>query len=735
MALINTNVLFKSGYDPTKYEQGVSKINDAATVTKWYKYNQQMPLTEGDWYFFIRSIASPGDIYSTQFTVDCDGAVVACPIQYQGVTRVGANAQCPISFSNITRISGADCTISFQNVTRVGVTEPPPTEQPVGDSTWTYPDYGAESGYDFENRPFIRQSAPTIPYASRLKPYLTGIDYGFSQQTAKFVALFKRLPPFTLRDRFIHMMGSWYNSASANSHFTRGITSMTTLPELRIDGSPQDVRALPFERKNEFLSDEVFWDYALILANELQNSNPSDARIPILRQFGTKPGNKATANEAAFVALGRRMWEGERGTTSFNGKGIKYWTIDIEYTDGWDIQRIYQGYIYKGFCQRAAEDGQAVVPIAYANATFIINVFTPSDINPSTGLPHYMDADRDPYPADDPLTNTFNIYGGVLTTDGYLRAIWDEQPFYQRNNDGSLVILVGQPVMVNNRPNLTVYGQTVSSEEGESDQCLQDIYIHATRLYMMHHNAAGSYPSVSTQRKSFLANCKLGSYQRYTNEGMDRISQNNRPVPFWITVQWTLLDLFTMDHEFCWGIEWNHPPKGLGEKDPRNVPYSSDGVVEAIAHAAHRYSVNDPIHQGNFKWCWFNLPMYARNTGEGHRYYQKPIIFGKIRPNSSKAILEIIIAYPGSDNNVTDFTIWVDDGTTKSLGYTARLQSGRKTYYDAFQLPDAFSYADLEGKYIYISWLDLVGFRRYGRGDYREAIPGNISVPNLYPSA
>jgi len=238
---------------------------------------------------------------------------------------------------------------------------------------------------DYEGHPFVTSPAPVLEFVRQTEPRPYGIDYPFEPQPARGVALFSRFPEFGLRDRRIHVSGPWYGDPEANAHFTRGITTIEAMPNFRLEGARTSVRALPAERKWQLMCDPLFWGYAATLADELAAADPADPRIAELRVFADE--HRFTPDEAAFVALGRKVGLEERGPTDEAFRGVLYPCIDIEQTGGWEHQRDCFGWLYRGMIDAAAENGVRIRPISYGQWTFSVGTVWESMTQPDTGLP------------------------------------------------------------------------------------------------------------------------------------------------------------------------------------------------------------------------------------------------------------------------------------------------------------------------------------------------------------
>lgn len=575
---------------------------------------------------------------------------------------------------------------------------------------------------DYQGRPFVTQAAPILKFERRRAPRPFGIDYPFAEQTARGVTLFNRFPAFALSDRQIHLYGPWFDSEAANGHFTRGVTSVVAMPRYR--EGPTDIRNIPYNRKTMLWGDNVFWASALRLADKLAAQNPKDERIAPLRTFGNE--HRFVPHDAATLELGRNVWREERLSLDAKGQGVLYPTIDIEGTGGWEYQRTSFGLLYRGLAEEAAKDGVKIIPQTYGQWTYEVGAVHTSTRQGGKGEPEYLLPEKDFFAAPDPTLQICNETGGALTMDGYMQAIWGNEPFYQRNADGTLRLENGKPVF-NDLKKTTLYGQEFTLEPGEAEHCLQDIYRQAVRMYLMHHRLAGQYPASSDLRKPFLKNVRISAWTRYTNEGLQGIQQNDRPLPGWLIEALSQMYLFTADDLIAWSSETNTPPGPLGGDYSKYYQHNTFGMVEYVIKAAHRYSALEPLHRGDFQWCWFHLPMLEKNQTDGERPDQKPIAFGKIRTFEGKPWLELFALWPALDNQATDFKIWVDKDGRRSPAYTVRLANGRTSFYDAWQLPTEFS--KLEGKHIYLQFKDLMGQARTWRGDWR------VEVDDVLPPA
>ena len=571
---------------------------------------------------------------------------------------------------------------------------------------------------DYLGHSWVTTPAPSLKFTRKTSPSEYGIDYPFVEQTAQGVALFTRFPKFTLQDRKIHVSGPWYNSWSANQHFTRGITSISAMPNFRVGTAPTDLRQLPYTKKHYLMGDPFFWGHAEALANELEKQNPNDDRIAPLRKFHKE--HLFSPHREAFLTLGARAWEQERIPTDYQRNGVMYPCFDIEATGGWEYQRQCFGWLYEGYAQAALRGaGIKVCPITYGQYTFEVSVLWASAREGGHGLPEYLQASHDCFRDNDPTIKTVNDFHGVLSTDGYIRAVWGEEPLYKRDARGKLILKDGVP-QFSELASTKVYGQSITLEPGEAEHCLQDLYVQATRLYLMHHWIAGGYPSDSRQKRPHLSNSLVGAWTRISNEGVSGIQQNDRPLPSWQLDMVCGMSLFAADHLVMWASEFNTLPGAPGSDFTNAWKYNAHGAVEFIVKAAHRYSVLDPIHSAPFKWCWFDLPMVAQNKTDGDRFDQKPIIMGKIRQFKGKPWLEMWAGWPAADNQPSTFVVWVEMNGKKSPEWRIKLKNGRSYYLDAWQLPDQFAKA--EGQHVHVRFTDQLGVTRHWQGDWRQRI-------------
>ena len=299
---------------------------------------------------------------------------------------------------------------------------------------------------DFAGRPFVTQKAPVLKFEKRTAPRLYGVDYPFAPQTARGVALFSRFPPFSLRDRRIHVSGPWYSDARANLHFSRGITTIEALPNFRLPGADPstDVRLLPRGQKWQIIDDHVLWRHAGELANELATKNPQDELIAPLRVLASD--HKFSLNEAAYREVGKHLWRGETGPTDAKNEGVLYPCLDIESTDVGNFQRQCLGWIYAGMRDAAAERELKIIPVAYGQWTFSVGAFWLSHLVNGTGEPEYLLPEKDALQGYDPTIQVLNETGGAVPMDGYLQAIWGDEPFYQRDAKGAIRFQNGAPL-------------------------------------------------------------------------------------------------------------------------------------------------------------------------------------------------------------------------------------------------------------------------------------------------
>ncbi len=593
----------------------------------------------------------------------------------------------------------------------------------------------AESGLhvtpsvDYDGHAFVTNTAPGLRFERRNAPGRNGegIDYEFPEQTAHGVALLARFPAFKLSDRRIHVDGPWYDTAAANLHFTRGITSIGAIPRYRErEDAPTNVRNLSQLQKWSLLTDPLWYAAAARLVRKLEKEDSADPRIPALRFLSEK--HCYTNDEAAYRALGRYTFESERWPTDRDGEFVGYAAIDIETTEGFVHQRNCNGWLYQGMAESARARGLRVIPMLYGQWQFSVGCFYESMRQGGHGEPEYLRPEKDFLAGPDPTLVACQDNDGILSMDGYQQAIWGHEPFYQRDPDGSLQLHDGQPAFSDLR-RTEAYGQTLKLEKGEARQCLDNIYRTALRMYLQHHRRAGQYPADSSLTKPFLANCKIGAWSRYTNEGLQGIQQNDRPLPGWLLELLIGLYLFTADDVTLWSSDMNFHPGPLGGDYTSAWRYNAHGVLESVVKAAHRYSALDPLHAtgARFQWCWFNLPVANKNETAGDRYYEKPLAIGKLRPFEGHIWLELFVAWPTLDATATEFQVWIDQDGRRSPSSTVRLQNGRSYFYDAWQLPDEFS--NLEGRHVWLRATDLMGVTRTWRGDWRAPVNGAAAAP------
>ena len=571
---------------------------------------------------------------------------------------------------------------------------------------------------DYHGHPFVTNPAPVLRFERKSSPNLTGIDYDLPEQTAHGVAWLARFPAFKLSDRRLHVDGPWYDTDAANLHFTRGIATVGAIPRYREhDDAPTNVRKLPPSQKWSLMIDPVWYAAAVRLVRDLEKSNPSDPRIPALRLLGEK--HCYTDDMAAYMELGRYAFESERWPTDLKGEFVRYPSIDIETTDGWEHQRNCNGWLYQGMAEAARRRGVKIVPMLYGQWQYSVGCFWESMRQGGNGDPEYLLPEKDFLAAPDPTLVACQENDGILSMDGYQQAMWGTEPFYKHNPDASLQLAGGLPVY-NDLKETSAYGWTLRLEPGEGRQCMENLYRTALRLYLQHHRRAGEYPSNSTLRKDFLSRCVIGAWSRYTNEGLQGIQQNDRPLPPWLLDMIISMYLFTADDIILWSSDMNFNPGPVGGNYTNAWHYNAHGVLESVVKAAHRYSALDPLHAPNrpFEWCWFNLPVVNKNETPGDRYFEKPIAMGKLRQFENRTWLELFIAWPAIDGQPHPVKVWIEKDGRRSPVYDIQLRNGRTCFLDAWQLPASFT--DLQGEHVWLQTTDLLGTQRTWRGDWRK---------------
>jgi hypothetical protein len=583
---------------------------------------------------------------------------------------------------------------------------------------------------DFDGHLFVTNPAPILKFQRKLAPTLTGIDYVFPEQTAHGVALLSRFPPFTVSDRRVHVDGPWYDTAAVNLHFTRGIASVGAIPRYReTDNAPTTVRTLLPSQKWTLMGDPMWWGHAANYAKELAARDPGDPRVGPLWTFGTN--HVFVDHQEAFTSLGYYVFQKERWPLDTKGGFARYPAIDIEGTGNWQYQRNCFGWLYQGLARGAKELGLPLVPMLYGQWQFSVGAFYESMRQNGSGEPEYLLPEKDFLAGPDPTLVACQQNVGIISMDGYMQAIWGREPFYKRNSDGALVLTRGLPVF-NDVTNTTAYGWNLYLEPGEAKHCLDDVYRQALRMYLQHHRMAGQYPARSGLRKPFLSNCRIGAWSRYTNEGLQGIQQNDRPLPDWLLDMLIGMYLFTADDITLWSSDMNFIPGPVGA-DYRSIwRYNSHGVLESVVKAVHRYSANEPLHAagGSFEWCWFNLPVVNKNETPADRYYEKPIALGKLRPFEGHTYLELFVAWPALDTTSRTFKVWVDKNGRRSPAYSIQVKHGRTYFCDAWQLPDGFG--EIQGQHVWLRAVDLLGTERTWRGDWRVEADARVPAPPDY---
>lgn len=580
---------------------------------------------------------------------------------------------------------------------------------------------------DYDGHPFVTNPAPVLQFQRRTRPAPTGIDYDFAEQTAHGVALLSRFPEFKLSDRRIHVDGPWYDSDAANLHFKRGIASIGAMPRYREkEDAPTNLRKLPQFQKWTLMTDPVWYAAAGRLVKKLEKDNPSDARLSALRFLSEK--HCYTNDAGAYRELGRYAFQSERWPTDVQGRFVGYPAIDIETTGGFEHQRNCNGWLYQGLARGAREQGLEIVPMLYGQWQFNVGTVWESMRQGGKGDPEYLLPEKDFLAGPDPTLVACQENGGILSMDGYQQAMWGSEPFYQRHTDGSLRLVNGLPVL-SASTHTTAYGWDLRLEAGEARHCLEDLYRDATRMYLQHYRRAGQYPADSALTKPFLSNCKIGAWSRYSNEGVQGIQQNDRPLPGWLLDLLIGMYLFTADDITLWSSDMNFTPGALGGNYTNAWHYNAHGVLESVVKAAHRYSALEPLHaaSGTFQWCWFNLLMVNKNETPGDRYFEKPIAMGKLRQFEGHTWLELFVAWPALDNTPKSFKVWLDQNGKRSQAYTIQLRHGRTYFYDAWQLPDGFQ--NLEGQHVWLRGTDLLGVQRTWRGDWRKSADNSVPAP------
>lgn len=358
--------------------------------------------------------------------------------------------------------------------------------------------------------------------------------------------------------------------------------------------------------------------------------------------------------------------------------------------------------------EAAREQGLEIVPMLYGQWQFSVGCFYESMRQGGKGDPEYLMRQKDFLAGPDPTLVACQQNNGILSMDGYQQAMWGSEPFFKRNADGLLLLRDSKPVF-NDIKDTTAYGWKLRLEKGEAKHCLDDLYRSALRMYLQHHRRAGQYPADSALTKSFLSNCKIGAWSRYSNEAVQGIEQNDRPLPGWLLDLLIGMYLFTADDITLWSSDMNFYPGPLDGNYTNAWRYNAHGVLESVVKAAHRYSALDPLHatSGKFQWCWFNLPVVNKNETPGKRYFEKPIAMGKLRQFEGRTWLELFAAWPALDHDSRSLKVWIEKDGRRSPAYTIQLRHGRTYFYDAWQLPEEFK--NVEGRQVWMRGTDLLG--------------------------
>lgn len=613
------------------------------------------------------------------------------------------------------------------------------------DAAGTNADRGyIETRTDFNGTPFTYSVPVQLPDAPRPAPRLKGNWYTYEPQSALQAVNLRRFPEFA-SDPYFAAIYNWklFRTRDTFDVLKQGFTHVARQDEYIGDSLPQGQRA-------GFYSDAYFYKNAVRWADELVANNPDDKRIRYLRALGME--HRMVVDEDTCHFLGEKMWDDAKNAYAY-GKGCGILTIDIE-TDmhsaighpedmfGGDSLTM-MGLIFREAYKIAEAEGKPfrIFGYGYSLAGSWAGGWGEKVPNGEAykNLNHDFQSGDPAKPFNNhPMIQAYQLAGGYIGVDKYMRNTWGPVSYYDQNPDGSYVMQDGRRVYRTADLKTTYYGQEIplsghdTSGEflgKEAESVLRFYLMDLGDIYTTHFwlNGGKSRRKLSDKVDPWKTT-EMGRWLRYDTEPILSAGARFGERPIYDK----LLTATIVQRSFLCG-QWFWQAEGLGnlgEKGPEKL--QSKGAVEAAVYARHRVqNIVEPFMR-DYDDFYFVRPIRGFNEIQavpGNDPQEGPIMGGWLAGRSF-AFYACYVAQDETEADARDVIFWYDDGVHVSPAYKFRLEN-RDTVIERIELPDVIP-EETDPRYLRFQFTDINGREHTWSGDYEFPVIGTPKPPQLY---
>lgn len=617
------------------------------------------------------------------------------------------------------------------------------------------------AGTDFKGTPFVLTPAPILVPTTKTKPRLTGNNYNFTPQTALNTAVFKRFPKTTTHSsKIIIYPGGLYLDNADNDLIGRLFTHVAESTKMMGSVYPTD---LP--RAIEMANYKAAFDAAS------DPSATSAQRTKLLAWAGPLPafeGNHLFIDDEETCQLYAKYWWKTFKQADWKGAGINYFSVNHEawvQRDGTAYNYVQQwyrqvGWITKAIIAYAAADG---VDLKSAMTDFgnlgPANPYFFDTIDGTLGRPEYMTLNRvnEPYRGGSqsvPLGGNTDMGALVLAghafvgTGRYFNFTSDGQSLFEKNPDGTLKVVDGNPVWRTDKRRATLSGQDTVIYMDDNYMAMLHRYALQASDYTNWYLRAGSVDlPMSNTRATGLTNVRFANQYRLDTQidtsnsqlapGFNGLTQeefnmlNSRPLyPNW--TEGNAIRMY-MNSDYIRGWMESQQQTAMGADNGNSS--KARAIVEIYMKGFHRATQLNWLFDTTYQLC---VPKYwLKNQGavsapdNDEHFARKPILEIKLAAASTAPRIALTGEWPCQDEDkTTDVLIWIDKGSGAVTGsYKIQLRGREPIVEDWFLPAEAIG---LEPKHIYAQFNSLLGEKITWRFDYREAkITSHPTPPTL----
>ena len=663
----------------------------------------------------------------------------------------------PSGYSVVMR----DCTSGSDDIIVIGDNSGDPSMSVTTgsgfDNSYTFT---RAAGSDFNGVPFVLTPAPILTAVAQTQFRLTGNNYSFTPQTALNTALFKRLPPFTTHSsKIIIYPGGLYTSDDDNNLIGRGFTHVSESVKFPLDTYPTNLH-----RAIEMANYQAAYDAA-------QDPSATDAqKTKLLAWAGPLPafeGNHLFIDDEATCQLYAKHWYALFSQPDWKGASVDYFSVNHEVYVARDgsaynyVQQWYRqvGWITKAIIALSAADSARSTPLQSGITDFgNLSATAPyyfDDIDSATGFPNYLSygtitecyrggSQAAPLAANTDL-GALLLAGKAFTGTGrYMQHTSDGQSLFEKNSDGTLKVVSGNPVWRTDKRDTTLSGQASVIYKDDNLLAMIKRYGFEASDYANYFFRAGSvHLAASNVRGSGYGNVRFSSQFRLDTEVQSGLNPadyglttdefnmlNSRPLyPKWAEGNAIRMYL-NSDYIRGWMETQNRTDIGSDNGKPSKARASVELYQKGFHRAAQLNWIFDTTYKPIEPKLWLKQQGIVSTANDDEHFARKPIIRGGIAVKNSRRVIFLRGEWPCQDETrTTVVTAWVNHSGTLSPAYQFQLV-GRDTFVDEVQLPAGFT--DFDPTDVRIQFHSLLDELITWTGDYRDAkITSNPTPPTL----